>query len=172
MSKPYSKRNITRWHEMETQDREATRRGYYVPRTKEGISLVLGSTSKKYASRYYQLKVGHGAVGTFLVRIGVIETPECWWCGATEQTVEHLYAQCRRWRKQRRKLIRELEKEGINWQPQVERRWLANLLGNEKVVAPFLKFLKATGIGGREGAKEREIEWARKNDQAGEDLLD
>ena len=48
---------------------------------------------------------------------------------------------------------------------------MANLLGNEKVVAPFLKFLKATGIGGREGAKERKIEWARKNDQAGEDLL-
>ena len=65
-------RNLTKWHETETQDREATRRGYYVPRTKEGISMALGSASKKYASRYYQLKVGHGAVGTFLVRIGVI----------------------------------------------------------------------------------------------------
>ncbi len=72
--------------------------------------MALGSAPKKYASRYYQLKVGHGAVGTFLVRIGVIETPECWWCGATEQIVEHLYARCRKWRKQRRKLVRELEK--------------------------------------------------------------
>ncbi len=50
-------RNITKWHETETQDREATRRGYYVPRIKEDISLALGSASKKYASRYYQLKV-------------------------------------------------------------------------------------------------------------------
>ena len=105
-------RNLTKWHETETQDREATRRGYYVPRTKEGISMALGSASKKYASRYYQLKVGHGAVGTFLVRIGVIETPECWWCGVTEQTVEHLYARCRKWRKQRKNSsaqCRELE---------------------------------------------------------------
>ncbi len=132
---------------------------------------MLGNASKKYASRYYQLKVEHGAVGTFLTRIGVIETPECWWCGAEEQTVEHLYARCQTWRKQRRKLVRELEREGIRWQPQAERRWLASLLANEKAVAPLLKFLKITGIGGREGARERELEWERRNDQEGEDLL-
>ena len=87
-----------------------------IPRTKGGISLILGSAPKKYASRYYQLKVGHGAVGIFLARIGVIEAPECWWCGVAEQTVEHLYTRCRR------KLVRELEKEGVKWQPHVERR--------------------------------------------------
>ena len=54
---------------------------------------------------------------------------------------------------------------------QVERRWLASLLGNEKAVAPLLKFLKTTGIGGREGAKERELEWTRRHDQEGENLL-
>ena len=85
-------RDLIKWHETEIQNREASRRGFYIPRTTECISLALGRAPKKYASRYYQLKVGHGAVGTFLVRIRVIETPECWWCGATEQTVEHLYA--------------------------------------------------------------------------------
>ena len=58
----------------------------------------------------------------------------------------------------RRKLVRELEKEGIKWHPQVERRWLAGLLGDEKAVAPLSKFLKTTGIGEREGARERELE--------------
>ena len=38
----------------------------------------------------------------------------------------------------------------------------------KKAVAPLLKFLKTTGIGGREGARERELEWERKKDQAGE----
>ena len=75
-----------------------------------------------------------------------------------------------KWRKQRRKLVRELEK-GVKWQPQIERRCLAGLLGDEKAVAPLLKFLKRTGIGGREGARERELEWERKNDQEGENLL-
>lgn len=49
--------------------------------TKGGISFTLGNAPKKYALQYYQFKVGHGAVGTFLVRIGVIKTPKCWWCG-------------------------------------------------------------------------------------------
>ena len=63
----YVRRNVTemrlkgiaRWHQTETQDREINRRGYYIPRTKEGISLILGNASKNHASRYYQLKVGH-----------------------------------------------------------------------------------------------------------------
>ena len=33
---------------------------------------------------------------------------------------------------------------------------IADLLGDEKAVAPLIKFLKATGIGRREGARERE----------------
>lgn len=36
---------------------------------------------------------------------------------------------------------------------------------------PLLSFLQRTEIAGREGARERELEWERKNDQAGEDLL-
>jgi len=71
----------------------------------------------------------------------------------------------------RRKLVRELEKEGVTWQAQAERRRLAGLLANEKAVTPLLGFLEATEVGAREGAREREAEWERKNDQAGEDLL-
>ena len=164
-------RDITSWYETETQNREANRSGHYIPRTKVGICSALGKTPKKYTSRYYQLKVGHSAIGTFLARVGAIETPKCWWCGAREQTVEHLYTRCRKWRKQRSKLVRELEKEGIRWQPQVERRWLADLLGDEKAVVPLIKYLKNTGIGGREGAREKELEWEQRNDQAGENLI-
>lgn len=164
-------RAVAQWHETEIREREISRRGYYIPRRKEGISLVLGNASKKYASRYYQLKVRHGAVGTFLASIGVIETPECWWCGALEQTVENLYARCRKWRKKRRKLVRELGKEGITWQPQVERRWLANLLGDEKAVAPILKFLKTTEIGEEKEQGKGSWNGGGKNDQEGEDLI-
>lgn len=50
----YVRRNVTemrskgiaRWHETGTRDREASRRVYYIPRTKEGISLILGSPPK------------------------------------------------------------------------------------------------------------------------------
>ena len=163
---------LTNWHEIKRQERENSRLGYYIPWTKESINSALANAPKKYASRYYQLKVGHDAVGTFLTRIGVIESPECWWCGVTEQSVEHLYTKCRRWRKERRKLVRELGKEGVRWQAQAERRWVAELVASEKAVVPLLRFLKATEIGGREGARDRELEWERRNDQAGEDLLE
>ena len=162
---------IAHWHETEIRGREISRRGYYTPRTKEGISSVLENAPKKYASRFYQLKVGHGAVGTYLTRIGVIEAPDCWWCKEAVQSVEHLYKKCRKWRRERRKRVRELEKEGVICQAQAERRWLAGLLANEKAVAPLLRFLKATEVGAREGARDREAEWVRKNDQASEDLL-
>ncbi len=157
---------------MKTQEREVSRRGFYIPWTEAKINPILGNAPRKYASRYYQLKVGYGAVGTYLARIGIIETPECWWSKETVQSVEHVYTRCRKWRKERRKLVRELEKEGIIWQPQVERRWLAGLLANEKAVAPLLGFFKTTEVGGRERAREREVEWERRNDRAGEDLLE
>ena len=101
------------------------------------------------------------------------ETPQCWWCREQSQTVEHLYNKCRRWRRERRKLVRELEKDGVTWQAQgqAERTWMASLLGNEKAIITLIKFLKATEVGARERAREREAEWERKNDRAGEDLL-
>ena len=37
---------------------------------------------------------------------------------------------------------------------------------------PLLEFLKSTEVGGREGAREKELEWERRNDQTGEELLE
>ena len=132
------------------QEREVSRRGCYVPWKKAEINSILGNAPEKEASRYYQLNVGHGVVRTYLVRIRVIATCECWWCKETVEFVEHFYTRCRRWRKKRRELGRELEKEGVTWQAQAERRWLAGLLVNDKAVALLLSFLKATEVGARE----------------------
>lgn len=108
--------------------------------TKLDMLLLLYSSDKwgyerKYPFRFYQLKVGHGAMGTFLARIDVVETPEWWWCRAVEQTGEDLYARCRKWRKQRRILVRELGKDGVQW-----RRW-----GWEKMVSGPARTWKGCG---------------------------
>ena len=144
---------ITRWHEKNIQEREVSRRGFYIPWTK-GVHPVLGNAAKKYAARFYQLKVGHGAVGVYLARIGKLESPQCWWCREPVQTVEHLYAKCRRWRKERRKLLRNFHKEGIRWQGWTEKKGLAKLFANEKAVGLLVEFLKSTEVGAREGARE------------------
>ena len=89
---------LTRWHETKSQERETSRRGFYIPRLEKGMSKLLRSASKKYASRYLQLKVGHGVVGTYLARIGAVETSQCWWCSRAEKNVEHLYDAPHSWR--------------------------------------------------------------------------
>lgn len=50
-----------------------------------GTRSVLGCKPlNKYAARYYRLKIRHGAIDAFLARIGIIETPKYWVCGAQE----------------------------------------------------------------------------------------
>lgn len=83
-----------------------------------------------------------------------------------------MYTKRRHWRKERRKLIRGLYIEGINWEGRTERKGLAELQADEKVIGPLLDFVISTEVGGREGAKERERERERRNDQAGEELLE
>lgn len=79
------------WHDSKSQERETTVQGFNIQSAKGGINPTLGLALKRYAMRFYQPKIGYGVVGTFLARIGVIDTPECWWCDAHEQTVIHLY---------------------------------------------------------------------------------
>ena len=40
-----------------------------------------------------------------------------------------------------------------------------------RAVGLLVDFLKSTEVGAREGARERELEWERRDDQAGEELL-
>ena len=145
--------------------------GFYVPSPKAKIDPLLSKTKKYYVSRFYQLKIGHWTIGTFLKRIGAIETAECWWCGAAEQSVIHLYTKCRKWRVERRALKKNLKEVGIQWQRRPEKKWLAELLADRHAVGPVLEFLKCTEVGNREGGKEREAEWERRRDREGEDQL-
>lgn len=39
---------------------------------------------------FYQLKIGHGVIGTFLSKIRAAETAQWWWCGNAKQSVMHL----------------------------------------------------------------------------------
>ncbi len=49
---------------------------------------------------------------------------------------------------------KSLNKIGIRWQRRSEKRWLAELLANERAEGPLLSYLKDTEVGTREGAAE------------------
>ncbi len=166
------KSQISIWHGQKTIERERNRRGFYIPSTKPQSHPLLGRAKKFHASRFYQLKTGHGAIGTFLNRIGAVESAECWWCRNREQSALHLYTSCQKCRKERRVLSRSLGKVGIQWQRRPEKKWLAELLANERAVGPLLVYLQYTEVGSREGAGEKTMDWRRRNDQEGEEQLD
>lgn len=77
-------RELIKWYELDTQNREVSCHSFYIPRTLKSISPVLKGVSKKYASRYYQLTVGYDIVGTCLVRAKANKTLQFWWCGESE----------------------------------------------------------------------------------------
>ena len=83
----------------------------------------------------------------------------------------HLYTKCRKWRIERQILKKSLDKAGIHWQRQPEKKWLAELLANTYAVGSLLEFLKNTKVGSREGTAEKIAEWGQRRDQDGEDRL-
>ena len=113
---------VRTWHGQKTLERERNRRGFYIPSVKSQIHPLLGQARKCYASRFYQLKTGHGAIGTFLKRIRAVESAECWWCGDREQSALHLYTSCQKWKKERPVLKRSLAKIGIQWQSRPKKK--------------------------------------------------
>ena len=66
----------------------------------------------------------------------------------------------------------DLNKIGIQWQRQLERKWPAELLANEQAVGLLLVYLKDKEVGSREGAVEKILEWRRRTDQEREEQLE
>ncbi len=86
------------------------------------------------------------------------KTAERWWCKGAEQPGDHLYTKCRKWRRERRVFEREFKELGIGWQSRPERRWVANILGNERAIQPILEYLITTEVRSREGRAGRAAE--------------
>jgi hypothetical protein len=134
---------------------------YKMPARQKPDGVVAGS-SKRHASRFYQLKTGHCLTGQHLCRTKSRPTPQCWWCASEMQTRDHLFKECVEWRGQQRTLWAEVRKEtgkGKN-------RWkVRDLLADERCSRAVLDFLATTDVGRRvpapaeEDAQSEASEW-------------
>jgi len=70
---------------------------YKMPAKQKPDGTVAGS-SKRLASRFYQLKTGHCLTGQYLHRTKSRPTPQCWWCTSVTQTRDHLFKEGADWR--------------------------------------------------------------------------
>jgi ribonuclease HI len=139
-------------------------RGHYRAQRGWKQDPILAAAPKKLASRFYQLKSGHAAIGPYLQRIEARDSKRCQGCQAPEESVRHLLLECREWRRPREKMLKALRKAGVDAPAAVdtpEKR----LLGNPRATKAILGFLAETTVacpqgGEREAARiQRDDEW-------------
>ena len=122
---------------------------------------------KHLASRYFQLKSGHAAIGTYLHRIQVQEDATCEGCSISRETIHHLLFECREWRHQRNRLYKDLETDGVMRPTTAEEYPQGRLLGRA-----LLQFLASTSIALPQAYLQRTAEMARRNDEWGLEALE
>jgi ribonuclease HI len=134
---------------------------YKMPAKQKPDGAVAGST-KRHASRFYQLKTGHCLTGQHLHRMKSRPSPQCWWCASGTQTRDHLFKECVEWREQQRILWAEVRKETGRWKS----RWrVRDLLADERCSRAVLDFLSTTDVGrlapapAEEDAQSEASEW-------------
>ena len=106
---------------------------------------VAGST-KRLASRFYQLKTGHCPTGQYLNWTKSRPTPQCWWCRYRTQARDQLLKEYPEWKPQQKILWAEVKKETGRWKD----RWkVRDLLADGRCSQAVLDFLLATDVGRR-----------------------
>jgi len=80
---------------------------YRMPKSQRPDGTVAGS-SKRLASRYYQLKTGHARTGHYLHWAKFCPTAQCWWCQCPTQTRDHLFKVCPEWKMEQKILWAEV----------------------------------------------------------------
>ena len=127
---------------------------------------------KNIASRYYQLKTGHAATGSYLRKIKAREDSTCRWCRAPDETVHHALFECRQWSTERRKLRGDLTRSKIQYPSTSEDHPEGRLFGNWKATKAILTLIASTEIGMRHGEWLQAAERARKDNEYGIERLD
>jgi len=118
---------------------------YRMPKSQKPDGVVAGS-SKRLASRFYQLKTGHCLTGQYLNWTKNRSSPQCWWCRYRTQTRDHLFKECPEWKPQQKILWAEVKKETERWKD----RWkVRDLLADGRCSRAVLDFLSATYVGRR-----------------------
>jgi ribonuclease HI len=148
-----------------------TKAKYRMPARQKPDEVVAGS-SKRHASRFYQLKTGHCLTGQHLQWSKSRPTAQCWWCPCPTQTRDHLFKGCAAWKDQQRTLWAEVRKETGRWKS----RWkVRDLLADERCSRAVLDFLATTDVGMRvpapaEDAQSEVSEWElREREERGEE---
>ncbi|EYE96687.1 uncharacterized protein EURHEDRAFT_410473 [Aspergillus ruber CBS 135680] len=127
---------------------------------------------KHLASRYFQLKSGHAAIGAYLHWIRVQEDATCEGCSISRETTHHLLFECREWRHQRNRLYKDLETDRVMRPTTAEEYPQGRLLGEPEATRALLQFLASTSVALPRAHLQQMAERARRDDEWGLEALE
>lgn len=130
------------------------------------LNKHIGDGNKSVTARYLQLKSGHAMTGVHLLRSKQSQDARCWWCTNSRQSVVHIMLKCRKWRREREKMIDALEAKKIKISTERNEQDLL-ILFDEPAVEMVLRFIEGTSVG-----KKRESGDVQRLDGWDVDLLD
>jgi len=120
-----------------------SKKKYKMPESHK-LDVTVAESTKRLASRYYQLKTGHARTGQYLHWAKVRPTAQCWWCQCPSQTRDHLFKVCPEWKMQQKIPWAEVQKETGRWKS----RWtVRELLVDGRCGQAVLEFLSSTDVG-------------------------
>lgn len=137
-----------------------------------GVSPTTALAPKHLASRYFQLKLEHAAIGTYLYQIHAREDTTCQGCGSPRETIHHLLFECRKWRRQRNKLYRDLEMDGVMKPTATEEYPQGRLLREPRATRALLQFLANTSVALPRTHLQRTAERTRRGEEWGLEALE
>jgi len=117
-----------------------SKKKYRVPKSQRPDGMMAGST-KKLASRIYQMKTGHCLTGQYLQWTDSQPTAQCWWRWCKTQTRDHLFKVCPEWKAQQKILWAEVRKESGRGK---DRLTIWDLLAEGRCSQAVLNFLATT----------------------------
>ena len=161
-----------RWLNKELGQRSQQGQRTYRPQRNWRLDPAAAIAPKHLASRYFQLKSGHAAIGTYLHRIQVREDATCEGCGISRETIHHLLFECREWRHQRNRLYKGLETDGVLRPTTAEEYPQGRLLGEPRATRALLRFLASTSIALPRAHLRQTAERAQRDDEWGLEALE
>lgn len=144
----------------------------YRPQKNWQLDPTAAVASKHLASRYFQLKSGHAAIGAYLHQIKAQEDTTCRDCGLSRETIHCLLFECWKWRHQRNKLYRDLELDGVMRPTAAEEHPQGRLLGEPRATRALLQFLASTSVALPRAHLQRTAERAQRDDEWGLEALE
>jgi len=144
----------------------------YRPQKNWRLDPTAAMAPKHLASRYFQLKSRHAAIGVCLQQIKAQEEATYRDCGLSWETMPHLLFECWKWRHQWNKLNRDLELVGVMRPTAAEEHPQGRLLGEPKATRALLRFLASTSVALPRAHLQQTAQRARRDNECGLEALE